>query len=100
MTKFTTTSGYEDCTLRPIAKIGRSVDVVRRESQDTVGDRERLGPVRDQENRALAAQTRDREEHRRLRLGVEAARGFVEQEDRQTGGDRARQGDPLPLPAG
>ena len=42
----------------------------------------------------------ERELHHPLALGVERARRLVEQQDRAVGEDRARDREPLPLPAG
>jgi len=62
-----------------------------------VRNREGLGSVRDDQNRALTAQPRDGIEHAALGLGVQAARRLVEQQHWLPRGDRASEGDPLSL---
>ena len=56
--------------------------------------------MRDDDDRAFAAQPRDGGEHPLLRGAVERARRLVEQEDRQACRERATDRDPLALAAG
>src|SRR5579863_5943279 len=56
--------------------------------------------MRDDERRPAAHQVREALLDHRLRFGVEARRGFVQNEDARVGQYRASDGESLPLPAG
>ena len=68
--------------------------------RDPVGVAHRREPMRDDQHGAPGHQPLERELHHALALGVERARRLVEQQDRAVGEDRARDREPLPLPAG
>ena len=57
-------------------------------------------PMRDDQHGAPGHQPLERELDHALALGVERARRLVQQQDRTIGEDRARDREPLPLPAG
>ena len=67
---------------------------------DPVGVAHRREPMRDDQHGAPRHQPLERELHHALALGIERARRLVEQQDRAIGEDRARDRQPLPLPAG
>ncbi len=68
--------------------------------RDAVGVAHRREAVRDDQHRAARHQPLERALHDPLAFGIERARRFVEQQDRAIGEDRARDREPLPLPAG
>ncbi len=70
------------------------------EDQDAVGVAQRREPVGDGDRRAAAGERLERLLDRLLALGVDAAGGFVEDQDRRIVQDRPGDREPLPLAAG
>ncbi len=68
--------------------------------QNAVGLQHSSKPMRDHQRRASGHHVVERALHLRLMLRVEGRRRLVKQEDRRILEDRARDGEPLPLPAG
>ena len=75
-------------------------DAARLHHQNPVGLQHRRKPMRDHQRRAPGHHVVERALHLRLILRVEGRSRFVEQQDRRILEDRARDREPLPLPAG
>ena len=70
------------------------------EHDDLVGERDRREPVRDDDRRPAAHRLAQPEPDLRLGRRVDRRRGVVEDEDARVDDERARDRDPLALPAG
>ena len=70
------------------------------DDEDAVGVADRREAMRDHEGRAALHEPREGVLHGGLALGVESARGLVEEQDRRVLEQGSRDGDPLALPAG
>ena len=88
---------------RPAGPAGRRAadlgDAAALEHDDRVGAADGRQPVRDDERRAVPHQVGERILHQQLRLGVERRGRLVENQDRRVLQQRARDREPLPLPA-